>query len=49
MEFSATDAKASLISHRSTSAGFFPIFSSACIAARAGVFARYGKSSATVP
>ena len=36
----ATEAKASLISHRSTSSALFPAFSSACWAAFAGVFAR---------
>lgn len=35
-----TDANASLISQRSTSSGLLPIFSSACMEALAGVFAR---------
>ena len=39
-ELIATEAKASLISHRSTSSGVLPILSSACLAAFAGVFAR---------
>ena len=39
-ELIATEANASLISQRSTSPGFLPIFSSACIAAFAGVLAR---------
>ena len=39
-ELRATEAKASLISQRSTSSGLLPIFSSACLAALAGVLAR---------
>jgi hypothetical protein len=40
IEFSVTDANASLISHRSMSAALRPAFSSAFSAARAGVVAR---------
>jgi hypothetical protein len=40
IELIATEAKASLISQRSTSPGVLPIFSSAAIAALAGVRAR---------
>src|SRR4051812_15734797 len=47
IEFSVTDANASLISHRSTSSAVMPTLSSAFFAAADGVFARYGKSSAT--
>jgi hypothetical protein len=47
IELSVTEAKASLISQRSMSPGCSPAFSSALIAALAGVRARYAKSSAT--
>ncbi len=40
IEFSVTDANASLISHRSMSSTFRPAFSSALRAATAGVRAR---------
>ena len=40
IEFSVTDANASLISHRSMSPGCRPAFSSAAFAALAGVRAR---------
>ena len=46
IEFKVTDAKASLISHRSMSPGCRPAFSSALRAALAGVVARYAKSFA---
>jgi hypothetical protein len=49
MEFSVTEANASLISHRSMSSGERPIFSSASLAALAGVRARYGKVVGHLP
>jgi len=47
IELSATEANASLISNSSMSSTDSPAFSSAFVAAFAGVRARYGKSSAT--